>query len=92
MDQSKRSMLREAGSRSGRRSNDGLVASEPLDVQPTSIGRDSAGEVYPNERRQAPCRNSTSGLPMSHSESPGSATEHRLHPRIAFHSGLVYAN
>jgi hypothetical protein len=58
MDQSKRSMLCETGSRSGRRSNDRLVASEPLDVQPTSIGRDSAGEVYPNNaaKRRAETR------------------------------------
>jgi hypothetical protein len=47
---SRRSMRSATGSWSRRGSNGRFVASKPLDVQPTTVGRDSAGKAHPNAR------------------------------------------
>lgn len=51
------------GSQSTRESTGWLVATEPPDVHPKSIGRDSAGKARANTRRHVPCRDPPSGLP-----------------------------
>jgi hypothetical protein len=62
-------MLSATGTWSTRGRNEGLVASEPPDVQPTFIGGDSAGEIHPNASRHAACGDSTSGQPTIHTRS-----------------------
>jgi hypothetical protein len=53
---------------SRRGSNGRFVASKPLDVQPTSVGRDSAGDGSISNARRRGCGVSTSGLPTTRSE------------------------
>ena len=54
------------GSWSRRGSNGRFVASKPLDVQPTTVGRDSAGKAHPNAGCPAGVETQTSGLPTIH--------------------------